>query len=115
MIQSSSPVGEAARTLMVAGLLFLAPAIAWATDWPQYRGPATDGSTPDAIATTWATTNAGFVVWTNMSLTNGFSSFAVSQGRAFALISKDDGERQPAGVLCGGGRGHRHEPLGDPH
>jgi outer membrane protein assembly factor BamB len=31
------------------------------------------------------------VVWTNMSLTNGFSTFAVSQGRAFVLISKDDG------------------------
>jgi outer membrane protein assembly factor BamB len=28
------------------------------------------------------------VVWTNGSLTNGFSTFAVSQGRAFTLISK---------------------------
>jgi outer membrane protein assembly factor BamB len=61
---------------------------AWASDWPQFRGPAGDGTTPDPIATAWATNTPGFVVWTNMSLTNGFSSFAVSQGRAFTLISK---------------------------
>jgi hypothetical protein len=71
--------------------MLLGQAVALATDWPQYRGPATDGSTPDVIAATWATNTAGFVVWKNMSLTNGFSSFAVSQGRAFALISKADG------------------------
>ena len=69
----------------------LGQGIARATDWPQYRGPATDGSTPDMIATTWATNSAGFVVWTNGSLTNGLGSFVVSQGRAFTLISKDDG------------------------
>ena len=47
-----------------------------------------DGTTPEAIATQWDTTSPGFVVWTNSSLTNGFSSFAVSQGRAFTQISK---------------------------
>src|SRR5262249_14829907 len=66
-------------------------AAAWATDWPQYRGPATDGVSPDAIATSWATNNPALVVWANMSLTNGFSTFAISQGRAFTLISKDSG------------------------
>ena len=79
-----------ARPRAALGLLLLGQALALATDWPQYRGPATDGSSPDAIATTWATNSAGFVVWTNMSLTNGFSSFAISQGRAFALISRRD-------------------------
>ncbi len=73
---------------MIPGLLLLCCVGACATDWPQYRGPATDGSSPDAIATTWATTSPSFVVWTNMSLTNGFSSFVVSQGRAFTLISR---------------------------
>jgi len=62
-----------------------------ATDWPQYRGPATDGSTPDTIATTWDSSRSGFVAWTNPSLTNGFSSFVISQGRAFAMISRTDG------------------------
>ncbi len=80
-----------ARPLAALGLFVLGQAWALATDWPQYRGPATDGSTPDPITTTWATNSPGFVVWTNMSLTNGFSSFAVSQGRAFTLISKTDG------------------------
>jgi outer membrane protein assembly factor BamB len=74
------------------GLLLLGQAVALATDWPQYRGPATDGISPDAIAATWATNSPGFVVWTNRSLTNGFSSFAASQGRAFTLISKNDGQ-----------------------
>lgn len=50
-----------------------------------------DGSSPDAMATTWATNTPGFLVWTNGSLTNGLSSFSVSQGRAFTMISKDDG------------------------
>jgi outer membrane protein assembly factor BamB len=40
---------------------------------------------------TWATNTTGFVAWTNASLTNGFSSFAISQGRAFAMISRTDG------------------------
>jgi hypothetical protein len=71
-------------------LVLLGRLTAWATDWPQYRGPATDGSSPDAIATTWGTKSPAFVVWRNTSLTNGFSSFAVSQGRAWAMISKVD-------------------------
>ncbi len=67
-------------------LLFRLPT--FATDWPQFRGPTTDGATPDPIATTWATGSPGFIIWTNLSLTNGFSSFAISQGRAFTQISK---------------------------
>jgi outer membrane protein assembly factor BamB len=98
VICSVVPMAEAftlrvrgARAGAAAGLLLLGQAKALAADWPQYRGPATDGFSPDAIAATWATNSPTFVVWTNMSLTNGFSSFAVSQGRAFTLISKDDG------------------------
>ncbi len=75
---------------IVTALLMLHPAFGLAADWPQYRGPATDGVSPDRILTLWPT-NGPTVVWTNTSLTNGFSSFAVSQGRAFTLISKDDG------------------------
>src|SRR5262249_52538374 len=61
-----------------------------ASDWPQYRGPATDGSSPDLISTSWPP-NGPAVLWSNLSLTNGFSTFAVSQGRAFVLISTNDG------------------------
>ena len=72
------------------GLLWLWPVVVFATDWPQYRGPATDGTSPDAISTRWPT-NGPAVLWRNSSLTNGFSSFAVSGGRAFVQVSKDDG------------------------
>jgi outer membrane protein assembly factor BamB len=91
MMEASAPRTGSAQTGVALVLLLLGLAVALATDWPQYRGPTTDGISPDPLAATWATNSPGFVVWTNMSLTNGFSSFAVSQGRAFALISKDDG------------------------
>jgi outer membrane protein assembly factor BamB len=91
MPEASAREAGSARTGAALGMLLLGQAVALATDWPQYRGPTTDGISPDPIAATWATNSPSFVVWTNMSLTNGFSSFAVSQGRAFTLISKDDG------------------------
>jgi outer membrane protein assembly factor BamB len=91
MVPTHAFEAKSARVGTALGVLLLGQALAPATDWPQYRGPATDGSSPDLIATTWATNSAGFVVWTNMSLTNGFSCFAVSQGRAFTLISRRDG------------------------
>jgi outer membrane protein assembly factor BamB len=84
VLRSSKRVLEAIGTL----LCLIAPLLVQATDWPQYRGPNTDGISPDLIATNWATS---FVVWTNSSLTNGFSSFAVSQSRAFTLISRSNG------------------------
>ncbi len=75
---------------VVAGLLSLLPVLLSATDWPQYRGPATDGTSPDVISTNWPV-NGATVLWRNSTLTNGFSSFAVSGGRAFTQVSKDDG------------------------
>ena len=78
------------RALRSLGLLLCLPLGCLGADWPQYRGSTTDGITPEAIATTWLTTSPGFVVWTNSSLTNGFSSFVVSQGRAFTEISMID-------------------------
>ena len=91
MAETRTFEASGARPRAVLVLLLLGQVAALATDWPQYRGPTTDGFSPDVIVTAWATNSAGFVVWTNMSLTNGFSSFAVSQGRAFTLISKQDG------------------------
>jgi hypothetical protein len=72
------------------GLLMICATNALGGDWPQYRGPTTDGISPELIATNWPATGPT-VFWANMSVTNGFSSFAVSQGRAFAMMSKDDG------------------------
>jgi outer membrane protein assembly factor BamB len=64
--------------------------LASATDWPQYRGLYTDGTSSDPIATNWTTT-IPTVAWRNGSVSNGFSCVVVSQGRAFALMSRDDG------------------------
>jgi len=77
---------------LATGLLGLSLFTSAASDWPQYRGPTHDGVSTDRILSQWDTNRPGFVVWRNRSLTNGFSSFAVSQGRAFTLISRDLGE-----------------------
>lgn len=63
-----------------------------ASDWPQYRGPTHDGVSTDRILKQWPTDGPA-VVW-RKPLTNGFSSFAVSQGRAFTLISRNLGGRK---------------------
>ncbi|MBN2507331.1 MAG: PQQ-binding-like beta-propeller repeat protein [Verrucomicrobia bacterium] len=72
-------------------LLFSWAAIAAAADWPQYRGAAGDGVSAEPMAAAWATSDPGFVVWTNTTLTNGFSSFVAAQGRAFSLFSRHAG------------------------
>jgi hypothetical protein len=83
---------DRAFALPRVGVLALLPwAVAvTAADWPQYRGPTTDGRTPESISPNWPASGPT-VRWTNPSLTNGFSSFAVSQGRAFVMSSQDDG------------------------
>lgn len=59
-----------------------------ATDWPQYRGPVGDGTTPDKIATTWGT--APKVLW-KVPAGTGFSSFVVSENRCFTIEGRDEG------------------------
>ncbi|MEK0451327.1 MAG: hypothetical protein RL088_3595 [Verrucomicrobiota bacterium] len=54
----------------------------FATDWPQYRGPLGDGSTPDKIATNWGT--APKTLW-KVSGGTGFSSFVVSGPKCFTI------------------------------
>jgi outer membrane protein assembly factor BamB len=72
----------------IAFLMLVSALTSSATDWPQYRGPTTDGVSPDPITWPAGGPTAG---WTNMSLKNGFSSFVISRGRAFTLISQDPG------------------------
>lgn len=81
----SAPIRVLWLAWCVSGLL---AGLAAATDWPQFQGPNMDGTTSDSIALHWDTNTAGFVAWSNQSLTNGFSSFAVTQGRAFTQMSK---------------------------
>jgi outer membrane protein assembly factor BamB len=64
-----------------------------ALDWPQYRGPGSDGRTAEKVVRPW--NNAGPKrVW-KVPSDGGFSSFAVSGGRAFTLSLKEaEGVRQ---------------------
>jgi outer membrane protein assembly factor BamB len=75
----------------VVSLILAWTSIASGAEWPQYRGATGDGISPEPIATVWATNSPGFVVWTNSTMTNGFSTFVVSQGRAFTQFARNIG------------------------
>lgn len=57
-----------------------------AADWPQYRGPSVDGSSPEGILTTWPT-GGPKVLW-KATLGPSFGSFAISGGKAFCFIQR---------------------------
>jgi outer membrane protein assembly factor BamB len=61
----------------------------FAADWPQYRGPSGDGSTPDKIATTWAA--APKTLW-KVPGGAGFSSFVVAGAKCFTIEGLDGKE-----------------------
>ncbi len=79
------------RTLLP--LVALSASIAHAADWPQYRGAASDGTTPERISKPWSS-NGPKQVWKAPS-EGGFASFAVGGGKAFTLALKEaDGAQQ---------------------
>jgi len=59
---------------------------AGAADWPQYRGPNHDGTTAEKVAK-WPA--AGPKVLWKVPTPTGFSSFAVSQGKAFTVVKRN--------------------------
>jgi outer membrane protein assembly factor BamB len=66
---------------------------AQATDWPQYRGPSLDGSTPETIQTKWPA-GGPKEIW-KTAVTGGFSSFTVVGGEAFTIVRRSiDGADQ---------------------
>jgi outer membrane protein assembly factor BamB len=69
--------------------LFLSALPLCAADWPQFRGPTTDGVSPEKIAKPW-TGGAPKTLW-KVPSEGGFSSLVVSGGRAFTLALKDSG------------------------
>ncbi len=82
-----SPVGVAQ---VVAGVLALS---LQGADWPQYRGPKSDGSSPEKVSASWPAAGPA-VVW-KVPSTGGFSSFVVSNGRAFTQELREvDGAQQ---------------------
>jgi outer membrane protein assembly factor BamB len=66
-------------------------------DWPQYRGPNHDGTSPEKISLQWPESGPR-QVW-KTPLKNGFSSFTVGGGKAYTLVTRDyDGAGQEACV-----------------
>ena len=57
-----------------------------AADWPQYRGPVHDGSSPENLRTNWSTVPPR-VVW-RKSISPAWSSISVSGGRAFTQVHR---------------------------
>lgn len=60
----------------------------FAADWPQYRGPSHDGKSPEKMAL-WPA-NGPKAVWKTPT-PNGFSSFAVADGRTFTIVAREAG------------------------
>src|SRR5688500_2792148 len=60
-----------------------------AADWPQYRGPNHDGSTPEKISTKWPVEGPK-QIW-KAELGDSFGSFAVAGGKAFCFIQRNVG------------------------
>jgi len=73
----------------IFGLVALSGVIGVAADWPQYRGPNSDGSTPDRVALKWPASLKQ--VW-KVPGGSGFSSFAVAAGKCFTLEGLDQKE-----------------------
>ncbi|HEX3801158.1 MAG TPA: PQQ-binding-like beta-propeller repeat protein [Verrucomicrobiae bacterium] len=67
--------------------LFIGTVCARGSDWPQFRGPTHDGSSPEKILETWPASGLA-EIW-KVPLTDGFSSFAVADGKAFTLVTRE--------------------------
>src|SRR6202167_4800092 len=58
-----------------------------ASDWPQYRGPDHDGSSPEKILTVWPADGLK-QIWKE-PITDGFSAITLGGGRAYTLETRE--------------------------
>jgi len=56
-------------------------------DWPQYRGPNHDGTSPEQIPLKWPESGPR-ALW-KTPLKNGFSSFTLGDGKAYTIVTRD--------------------------
>ena len=74
--------------VLVAPLVVAEPIL---DDWPQWRGPFRDGiSRETGIITSWSQPGPP-LIW-KVEGGEGFSSLAISQGRVYTLVDRDDQE-----------------------
>jgi outer membrane protein assembly factor BamB len=72
---------------LVTIILLAAASMLLGADWPQYRGPQQDGSSPErGLLKQWPS-DGPKEIW-KTPLTDGFSSFAVADGKAFTLVQR---------------------------
>src|SRR5580700_2312401 len=68
-------------------LTLIAATTAAAADWPQFRGPNHDGSSPEKILTAWPSTGLP-EIWKE-PMTDGFSAITIGGGKAFTLETRE--------------------------
>ena len=73
---------------VLAGFFILAQEVSRAADWPQYRGPNQDGCSMEKVS--WPA-GGPKALW-KVPTPNGLSSFAVSGGKVYTQISRDERE-----------------------
>lgn len=73
--------------LAIAGALVGVINFAHAADWPQYRGPKQDGISTEKPNLNWPAEGPK-QLW-KVPTKNGFSSFAVCDGKAFTQVNRD--------------------------
>jgi len=77
-------------TVFLLALMAIRYSAVQAADWPQYRGPNHDGISDESATLPWPS-GGPKVVW-KVPTTDGFSSFAVGEGEAFTVVSRDEKE-----------------------
>ncbi|MGA2864352.1 MAG: PQQ-binding-like beta-propeller repeat protein [Verrucomicrobiota bacterium] len=81
------------KSLLAGGVLLVGCAGGLAGEWAQYRGPQTAGVSGEKLLTTWSAAPPK-CLW-RVPTPAGLSSFSVSGGKVFTVVSRDVG-----GVLC---------------
>lgn len=81
---------EKLRTAELAAAAPMTSAPGPATDWPQWRGPRSDGIAPESIRTDWPA--EGLPVLWRAKVGRGYSSLAIAGGRAYTLMQEEGDE-----------------------
>jgi outer membrane protein assembly factor BamB len=78
--------------ILPAVVLVLAPAVVNAADWPQWLGPARNGSAPETgLLSSWPA-GGPKLLW-KVKGGDGYSSVAVAGGKAYTLVQTEQGEQ----------------------
>jgi len=74
------------RSILTFGLMAIGTASVLGSDWPAYRGPTSDGTSPESVP--GSISSAPKRLW-RIDTPKGFSSFVATGDRAFTIVSRD--------------------------